>query len=57
MSLHPKLEHFEKDEDDDEGEDEDYVPEVDHVEDKAEISVAKYGHWFEIDYYCELHVY
>lgn len=41
MSLHPKLEHFEKDEDDDEGEDEDYVPEVDHVEDKAEISVAK----------------
>lgn len=50
MSLHPKLEHFEEDEDDDESEDEDYVPRADHVEEKAENSVAKYSHCYEIDY-------
>lgn len=50
MSLHPKLEHFEDDEDDDESEDEDYVPRADHVEEKAENSVAKYSHCYEIDY-------
>ena len=55
MSLHPKLEHFEEEEDADESEDEDYVPKVDQVQ-KADLSVAKYGHCFQIGDYCVPHV-
>jgi hypothetical protein len=38
MSFHPKLEHFEEDEDDDENDDKDYVPKEANTQEKTDLS-------------------